>query len=260
MEMSEAGEIRLVPLGGVPEVKKGDRLGRMIAEAASIRNFALADSDVVVVAQKIVSKAEGRVVSLPEVEPSAFALSVAREVCKDPRLVEVILGETRRIVRMDRREEGKGRLIVETRSGLVLANAGVDASNVSGGEDVTLLPQDADRSARGIRDEIREETGRDVAVVISDTVGRPWREGLTDIAIGCFGIKALRDRRGETDTKGLELSATEMAAADQVACAAGILMEKTAAVPVVVARGVDYLRGEEGCGELVRDPALDLFR
>ena len=258
--MSEAGEIRLVPLGGIPEVKEGDPLGAMISEAASRRNFALADSDVVVVAQKIVSKAEGRVVGLPEVEPSAFALSVAREVSKDPRLVEVILGETRRIVRMDRREAGKGRLIVETRSGLVLANAGVDASNVSGGDDVTLLPEDADRSAREIREGIREKTGRDVAVVVSDTVGRPWREGLTDIAIGCFGIKALRDRRGERDSMGLELAATEMATADQVACAAGILMEKSAAVPVVVARGVDYLRGEEGSGELVRDPALDLFR
>lgn len=258
--MSEAGEIRLVPVGGIPEVREGDRLGAMIVEAAARADFELADSDVVVVAQKVVSKAEGRVVNLPSVEPSAFALSVARRVCKDPRLVEVILGETRRVVRMDLREAGKGRLIVETAGGLVLANAGVDASNVSGGEDVTLLPEDADRSARRIRDEIREKTGREVAVVVSDTVGRPWREGLSDIAIGCCGIRALRDLRGETDGRGLSLTATEMAAADQVACAAGILMEKTAAVPAVVVRGVDYLRGEEGSGELVRDPALDLFR
>ena len=142
----------------------------------------------------------------------------------------------------------------------MLANAGVDASNVSGGEDVTLLPLDSDRSAKVIREHIKKETGKDIAVIVSDTVGRPWREGLTDIAIGCCGIKALSDRRGETDTKGLELTATEMATADQVACAAGLLMEKTAAIPVVIARGVDYIRGEGGSGELIRNPAHDLFR
>lgn len=258
--MNETREIRLVPLRGISEVREGDRLGEMIVAAAEAAGFAFADADVVVVAQKVVSKAEGRVVILSEVDPSDFALTVSREVSKDPRLVEVILSETRRIVRMDERRSGKGRLITETRGGLVLANAGVDASNVSGGTSVTLLPLDSDRSAAALRKEIRKKTGKDVAVVVSDTVGRPWREGLVDIAIGCSGLKALSDRRGRTDTKGLELAATEMAVADQVACAAGMLMEKASSVPAVVARGVGFERGEEGCAELVRDPAEDLFR
>ncbi len=258
--MNKTGEIRLVPLRGMPEVKKRDCLGEMILRAAAREEFPLLDGDIVVIAQKVVSKAEGRVVNLSKVKPSGFAVAVSREVSKDPRLVEVILGETRRIVKMDERENGKGRLIVETAGGLVLANAGVDASNVSGGEDVTLLPLDSDHSARGIREHIKREIGKDVAVIISDTVGRPWREGLTDIAIGCCGMRALSDRRGETDTKGLALTATEMATADQVACAAGLLMEKTSAVPVVIARGVGYIRGEGSSQELIRDPAHDLFR
>ena len=258
--MDKTGEIKFVPLRGIPEVKRGDSLGEMILRAAAREEFSFLDGDIVVIAQKVVSKAEGRVVNLSRIEPSGFAVTVSREVSKDPRLVEVILGETRRIVRMDERESGKGRLIVETTGGLVLANAGVDASNVSGGEDVTLLPLDSDRSAGVVRRHIERETGKYVAVIISDTVGRPWREGLTDIAIGCSGIKALSDRRGETDTKGFLLTATEMATADQVACAAGLLMEKTAALPVVIARGVEYIRGEGDSGELIRDPAHDLFR
>ena len=258
--MDKTGEIKFVPLRGIPEVKKEDSLGEMILRAAACEEFSFLNGDIVVIAQKVVSKAEGRVVNLSRVEPSGFAVTVSREVSKDPRLVEVILGETRRIVRMDERESGKGRLIVETTGGLVLANAGVDASNVSGGEDVTLLPLDSDRSAKVIRRHIEQETGKYIAVIISDTVGRPWREGLTDIAIGCSGMRPLSDRRGETDTKGFLLTATEMATADQVACAAGLLMEKTAALPVVIARGVDYIRGEGVSGELMRDPAHDLFR
>ena len=258
--MGKTGEIRLVSFGGIPEVEEGDNLGEMILLAAAGEGFSFLDGDVLVVAQKVVSKAEGRVVSLSRVKPSGFAVTVSREVSKDPRLVEVILGETRRIVRMDERESGKGRLIVETTGGLILANAGVDASNVSGGEDVTLLPLDSDRSAGVVREYIEEETGKNVAVIVSDTVGRPWREGLTDIAIGCSGMRALSDHRGETDAKGLTLTATEMATADQVACAAGLLMEKTAATPVVIVRGVDYIRGEGDSAELIRDPAHDLFR
>ena len=258
--MNGAQEIRLVPLRGIPEVKEGDSIGELILDAASRAGFSFLNGDIAVVAQKVVSKAEGRLAKLSRVNPSDFAVTVAEEVSKDPRLVEVILGETKRIVRMDERVSGKGRLIVETAEGLVLANAGVDASNVSGGEDVTLLPVDSDRSAGVIRDHLKEKTGRDVAVIISDTVGRPFREGLTDIAIGCSGIKALSDRRGEVDSKGLQLVATEMATADQVACAAGLLMEKTSALPVVIVRGVDYIRGEGDSGDLVRDPACDLFR
>ncbi len=258
--MNKTEEIKLIALKGIPEVAEGDSVGEMILSSAAREKISFLDKDVVVVAQKVVSKAEGRVVNLSGVKPSEFAVTVSREVSKDPRLVEVILGETKRIVRMDQREDGKGRLIVETFSGLVLANAGVDTSNVSGGADVTLLPLDSDRSARVIREHIKKETGKDIAVVISDTVGRPWREGLVDIAIGCCGIKALSDHRGKIDTKGFELAATEMATADQVACAAGLLMEKNAAIPSVVVRGVSYIQGKKGSGELIRDPAHDLFR
>ncbi len=258
--MSVLNEIRLFPLKSIPQVTKGDDLSAIILTAASEENFEFVNSDVLVIAQKVVSKAEGRIVNLYEVTPSEFALTVSHEVSKDPRLVEVILRETKRIVRMDQRESGKGRLIVETKGGLVLANAGVDLSNVSGGSHATLLPVDSDRSAALIRRQIKKQIGVDVAVIVSDTVGRPWREGLCDIAIGCCGIKPLSDRRGETDAMGLALMATEMATADQLACAAGMLMDKTASIPVVVVRGILYAHSEQGADKLIRDPITDLFR
>ncbi len=258
--MNISGEVRLFPLNSIPQVKKGDDLGAMILAAVAEENLELLDSDILVIAQKVVSKAEGRIVDLREITPSEFALTVSREVSKDSRLVEVILGETRRIVRMDQREKGKGRLIVETEGGLVLANAGVDLSNVSGGSHASLLPLDSDRSAALIRKQMKKRTGAAVAVIISDTVGRPWREGLCDIAIGCSGIEPLSDRRGEVDAAGFPLAATEMATADQVACAAGILMDKTASIPAVVVRGISYAQSEQGAGRLNRDPAADLFR
>ncbi len=245
---------------GVSLIKPGDCVASEIAAALERSRISLRDGDVLVVAQKIVSKSEGRIVNLRSVTPSAFAGTVAKEVDKDPRLVEVILGQTRRILRMEKTAPDKGRLIVETHSGIVMANAGVDLSNTGAADTVTLLPLNPDSSADTIADKLREKSGAQVAVIISDTAGRPWRQGLVDIAIGCSGIKALADYRGGSDMCGLELTATEMAVADQIAAAAGILMEKDSGCPAVLARGVEFDASRRGSGELLRKPSEDLFR
>lgn len=250
----------LIPVYGIPEIKPKSNLGEIIAASIESEGIKIETKDVIVVAQKIVSKAENRIVNLKKIKPSKFALKLADEISKDPKLVEVILSETKKIIKMDERVSGKGRLIVETVGGLISANAGVDASNVSGGNHVTLLPLDSDKSAALIRKEIKRITKKNIAVIISDTVGRPWRNGLVDIAIGCAGIKPLIDLRGELDSKGLLLVATEMATADQIACAAGLLMEKSEGIPVVIVRGCNYLSGNKGSSALIRDPKEDLFR
>ena len=257
---SASKSISLMPVTGMPEIGQGDDLAVIILKSVSSSGLTIEDGDVVVIAQKIVSKSEGRIVDLGEVEPSDFARTLSKEVSKDPALIEVILSETKKIIKMDQRKPEKGRLIVETRGGVISANAGVDASNVSGGDKVTLLPLDSDRSARGLAEGIESSSGKEVAVIITDTVGRPWREGLVDIAIGCAGIKALKDYRGEKDSMGLELSATEMAIADQIAGAAGLLMEKAGSVPVVLVRGYEFTRSDAGAQELIRNPEDDLFR
>lgn len=252
--------LQIIPVYGIPEIKPKDNLGQIIASAIKNESLDIKSRDIIVIAQKIVSKAENRIVDLKKVKPSNFAEKLSEEISKDPRLLEVILSETTKIIKMDERVSGKGRLIVETIGGLILANAGVDASNVSGGDRVTLLPLDSDNSAKLIRKQIKLITKKNVAIIISDTVGRPWRNGLLDIAIGCSGINPLRDQRGELDSKGLQLVATEMATADQVACAAGLLMEKAEGIPVVIVRGCNYLSGNKGSSDLIRDPKEDLFR
>jgi coenzyme F420-0:L-glutamate ligase / coenzyme F420-1:gamma-L-glutamate ligase len=252
--------ITLIPITGVPEIGVGDDLVQIVSEAASNGGRTIEDGDVLVFAQKIVSKSQGRIVDLNDVKPSDFAQTLSIEVSKDPRLVEVILSETTKIIKMDQRKPDKGRLIVETRGGVISANAGVDASNVSGGDMVTLLPVDSDESARGLADGVNTLLGVEVAVIITDTVGRPWRDGLVDIAIGCAGIRALKDYRGEKDSKGFELNATVMAVADEISSAAGLLMEKAASVPVVIVRGYDFEEADSGARELIRDPEDDLFR
>jgi coenzyme F420-0:L-glutamate ligase/coenzyme F420-1:gamma-L-glutamate ligase len=254
------GSISIIPVPGIPEIKPGDDLVKIVSRALEDNGRSLLDGDIVVFAQKIISKAEDRIVKLSEVEPSPFALTLSREVSKDPRLVEVILGETTKIIRMDQRKPEKGRLIVETRGGVISANAGVDASNVSGGDSVTLLPLDSDLSAAGLAGGFKRESGADVAVIITDTVGRPWREGLVDIAIGCSGMKPLRDYRGGKDSKGLVLSATVMAVADEIASAAGLAMEKSGSIPVVIIRGYVFEKGGGGAREMIRNPEDDLFR
>jgi coenzyme F420-0:L-glutamate ligase/coenzyme F420-1:gamma-L-glutamate ligase len=236
---------------GLPEIHPGDDLAALIVE----RSGSLQSGDVVVVAQKVVSKAEGRIRTLSAVMPSAQATALAEKLDADPRLVQVVLDQTARIVRDDRV------LIVETHQGFVCANAGVDRSNVDGADDVCLLPIDCDASAGALRERIESLTGVQVGVVVSDTFGRPWRMGLVNVALGVAGMPAVLDYRGRPDDFGMPLQATVVAVADELAAAAELLMGKTRRVPVVIARGLDLPEVAAGTGqELVRPSELDLFR
>jgi coenzyme F420-0:L-glutamate ligase/coenzyme F420-1:gamma-L-glutamate ligase len=249
--------IEIIPIPGLPEVKAGDDLAGLIAGAARAAGVALRDGDILVVTQKVVSKAEGRSVDLRSVEPSPLARHIAQRGQKDARQVEVVLRESTRIVRMD---ISRGVIIAETRHGFVCANAGVDASNVPGETMVTLLPVDPDASARQIRDGLRRRTRADVAVVISDTFGRPWRDGLVDVAIGVAGMEALLDLRGRRDTEGKLLKATAIAVADELCSAANLVMGRMDRVPVAVVRGYTYQRAEGSAKRLIRPAHDDLFR
>ena len=250
MTGGQAGGLELHGIEGLPEVASGDDLGRLIAERAA----PLRSGDIVVVAQKVVSKAEGRLRSLAAVAPSPRAQELAEQLHADPRMVQVVLDESVRVVRADRV------LIVETRHGFVCANAGVDRSNVPGADVACLLPEDCDRSAEGLRRRIAEMTGADVGVVISDTFGRPWRVGLCNVALGVAGMPATVDYRGSPDDFGMPLHATVVAVADEIAAAAEMVMGKTRRIPAVVVRGL-ALEGPAGSGqELVRTADLDLFR
>ena len=251
--------IESIPIKRIPEIKEGDNLSQILMDALQSQELELIEKDIIVIAQKIVSKAEGRIVDLNKVKPSPFAEKLGEELLKDPKMVEVILGETRRIVKMQRKTD-TGVLVVENKDGLVLANAGVDASNVSGGNNVTLLPEDSDSSAKKIVEKFKEVLNKDISVIITDTVGRPWREGLTEIAIGSWGINPLKDYRNQKDKEGYELTATLIAIADEIASAAGLLMGKNDSVPVVVVRGYEYDFENVGSKELIRDPRFDLFR
>jgi coenzyme F420-0:L-glutamate ligase/coenzyme F420-1:gamma-L-glutamate ligase len=245
--------VELIAVEGIGEVRAGDSIAERIAPRAG-----LSDSDVVCVSQKIVSKAEGRLRDLTEVEPSARALELAGRLEKDPALVELVLAESRRVVRAEH-----GVLITETHSGLVCANAGIDASNVPGESTVALLPADPDRSARRIRSALIEATGVAIAVIVTDSFGRPWRVGQSEVAIGCAGIDPLDDWRGRSDAVGGELQATAIARADQIAAAADLVRDKTAGVPVVIVRGLDLAidPGDgPGASALQRPAAEDLFR
>jgi len=246
--------ISIIGLEGIPLIRSGDDLGRIIVEAAERQGVGIEDGDVVVVTQKIVSKAEGRLVDLKEIEPSEFAREIADGSGREPEHVEVILRETGRIVTMKR-----GVLIIETKHGFVCANAGVDRSNVEEGL-VCLLPEDPDESARRIRDRIREMTGRETAVIITDTWGRPWRLGQVDFAIGLAGMSPFRDYRGETDTFGYTLNVTNIAVADELASAAELAKGKLSGIPVVIIRGYDYPEGEGCAKDLFRPVEEDLFR
>jgi len=247
--------IQLIAIEGLPEVEPGADLAALICQAARAQATPLADRELLVVSQKIVSKAEGRLVDLSTVVPSPFAREIALEQKRDPRVVELILRESRRIVRMD-----KGLLIVETHHGFVCANAGVDLSNVGGGEVASLLPEDPDISARKIREGIRARAGVEVAVIISDTFGRAWREGLVNVAIGVAGFRPLRSFLGMRDPQGYPLQATVQAIADELAAAADLLFGKLDRVPVAIVRGFPYEPGEGSVQELIRPPDRDLFR
>ncbi len=246
--------IAIHPVEGMPTVRAGDDLAQLICTAAA--PLGLRQGDVLVVCQKIVSKAEGRVVRLADVTPSRFAEHLAAQTeGKDARAIEVILGQTNRVVKMD-----NGRLIVETGPGWVCANAGVDESNCDDADAVILLPDDPDASAQRIRAGIHERTGADVAVIVSDTFGRPFREGLLDVALGIAGMAGLLDLRGTHDRNGKPLHHTVVAEADALAAAAGLVMGKGASVPVALIRGYAVATGAGRGADLVRPRALDLFR
>lgn len=244
----------VIGVEGLPEITRGDDLARLIRESAARQGTPLAARDLLVVSQKIVSKAEGRVVRLSAVTPSPRARAVAAELGRDPRLIEVILAESRRVVRQD-----MGVLIVETHHGWVCANAGVDQSNVDA-DTACLLPEDADRSAQALRERLAALTHLDLAIVVADTFGRPWREGLTNVAVGVAGFRPLKSYLGERDPAGHVLQATILALADELAGAAEPVMGKLKRVPVVIIRGLDWEAGDGSSRELLRDAARDLFR
>jgi coenzyme F420-0:L-glutamate ligase/coenzyme F420-1:gamma-L-glutamate ligase len=244
-------ELRVIALPGIPELEEDDDLGALIVDAAG-RADGLDDGDVVVVAQKAVSKVEGRVVDLHDVEPSPRARELAGDA--DPGRVEVVLRETREVVR-----SRPPLVIAETRHGFVCASAGVDASNAKGPGTLVLLPVDPDASARRLRDRIRDLTGREVGVVVSDSFGRAWRNGTTDVALGAAGLVTLLDLRGTKDAMGYELHSTQIAVADEIAGAAQLVMGKTDGVPAAVVRGLD-VAGEGSGAELVMARERDLFR
>ena len=239
--------VSITPVEGLPEIREGDDLAALIAERAALK-----DGDVLVVAQKVVSKAEGRVVRLAEVVPSEEATKIAGD--SDPRQLEVILRETARIVRVR-----PPLVIAETKHGFVCASAGVDASNAPEPGTVVLLPEDPDASAARLRDRLHEETGAEVGVIVSDSFGRAWRQGTTDVAIGCAGIAPLLDLRGSLDASGYELRSTQIAIVDELAGAAELVMGKAQAVPGAVVRGFAF-EGDGSARELVMPPERDLFR
>ena len=257
LDAKPSAELSLSALADIPLVHEGDNVADLIVNGLAASGLALRDGDIVVIAQKIVSKAEGRVVDLRGVTPSARAQQLAAEVDKDPRLVELVLRESIEVVR-----HRKGVLVVAHRSGIVLANAGIDTSNVAGDEHrVLLLPEDCNRSCRDIRAQLAKRTGVEAGVLIIDSLGRAWRNGTVGVALGAAGIPTLLDLRGTPDLFGRELRATEVGIADEIAAAASLLMGQAAeGTPVVLLRGLDLPATVGSTDDLIRDRALDLFR
>ena len=248
--------VQIIGVKGLPIIKKGDNLAELACDTAERQGIPFQDGDILVVSHVVVSRAEGNVVNLDNMVPSDFAKTFAQEFGKDPALVETILRESRSIVRM-----GDGKLITETKHGLVCANAGVDNSNVPGERNVALLPKNPDSSAQRIRQEIRKLTEKDVAVIVSDTHGRPLREGEINIAIGVAGIRPIRDRRGEKDLFGYVLKVKRTAIADELCSAAELVMgQASEGIPVAIIRGYPYPKSEEAKAiELTRPREKDLF-
>lgn len=248
--------IKIIPITRLPLIKYGDDLGHLICEAAAKQGTPIQDGDIIVVTHVIVSRAEGNVIDLNEVLPSEFAKTIAKEFGKDPRLVEIVLRESKSIIRM-----GNGHLITETKHGFICANAGVDKSNVPGERKVALLPRDPDLSARIIRQRIKEISGKDVAVIISDTHGRPLRNGEINVAIGVAGIKPIRDRRGERDLFGYTLRVKQTAIADELSSAAELVIgQASEGIPVAIIRGYIYEKAENVTAkDLIRPREKDLF-
>lgn len=248
--------IQIIGINGLPIVKGGDDLARLICEAAEKQETQIQNGDVLVVTHVVVSRAEGKIVNLDEVVPSEFAMSIAKQYDKNPAMVEVVLRESKSIKRM-----GDGKLITETKHGFVCANSGVDRSNVPGENIVALLPEDPDASAERIRQEVRRLTGCDVAVIISDTHGRPLREGEINVAIGVAGLNPIRDRRGEKDLFGYVLRVKQTAVADELSSAAELVIgQADEGVPVAIIRGYSYSKSQDAKATmLIRPKENDLF-
>jgi coenzyme F420-0:L-glutamate ligase/coenzyme F420-1:gamma-L-glutamate ligase len=248
--------LTILPVKGIPDIKKGDDLGKLILGKVEDQGDEFQQGDIAVISQKIVSKAEGRVLPLSKIIPSDFAKTIANETGKDPRQVEVVLRESKKIIRMR-----AGHLITETSQGFICANAGVDQSNVGTKRDsVTLLPRDSDVSADRIRKTIHHTTGKDVPVIITDTFGRAWRIGQVNFAIGVAGMKPIHDYRGTKDMYRRTLQVTEIAVADELAAAAELVMNKADRVPVAIVRGYKAHRGRGRVKDLIRPEEFDLFR
>lgn len=249
--------VQVIPVEGLPLIQKGDNLGKLVVEAAKKQSTPLQPHDVVVVTHVVVSKAEGNVVNLDNIKPSPRAFEIAKESNKDPALVEVILQETKEIVRV-----GQNSIITETNSGIICANAGVDRSNVAGDRNVVPLPKNPNASAENIRQEIKRLTGIEVAVIVSDTHGRPFRMGEINIAVGVAGFKPIRDRRGEKDLFGYVLRIKQTAIADELSSAAELVMgQASEGIPAAIVRGYNY-RPDENASDtlLIRPKEKDLFR
>lgn len=252
---AEVGEVRLLPIIVRGEIRPGDSIAERLLQSTRRKRLKFQAGDILVVKHKIVSKAEGRLVDLATIQPSPESVEWAKQHDLDPRVMELALRESRAVIRRK-----NGVLITETQHGFLCANSGVDVSNVDGGRHAVLLPEDADRSASDLRRALKKLIGISVAVIISDTFGRPWREGLTDFAIGIAGMKTLRDDRGRRDAHGYKLKASVEAVADEVACAAGLVCGKLNCAPACIVRGFRYDQGAGGVRELLRPAATDLFR
>ncbi len=248
-------ELRVIPIFLAGEIQPGDWLADKLIQALRQQNGSFARGDILVVKHKVVSKSEGCVVNLETVQPSASTLKWARKYCLNPRVIELALRESKRVIRRK-----NGVLITETRHGFICANSGVDVSNVDGGRHALLLPCDPDRSARALHREIKKRTGLDIPVLITDSFGRAWREGLVDFCIGIAGMKALRDDRGQRDPHGYTLHASLEAVADELACAAALVCGKLNRTPACIIRGLEYKRAAGRVGNLLRTAKKDLFR
>jgi len=249
------GEICILPIAVGGEIRAGDSLCATLLAAARSLRLRFQDGDILVVKHKVVSKAEGALVALDEIRPSPASRAWARRYGLDARVRELAVRESSRVVRRKRNV-----LITETRHGFICANSGVDVSNVDGGRHAVLLPVDPDRSAAKLRRELKKQLGIEIAVIVSDSFGRPWREGLTEVAIGVAGMRPLLDYRGRRDPHGYSLHATVDAVADELACAAGLVCGKLARTPACIIRGYPYHRGIGGARELIRHAQNDLFR
>jgi coenzyme F420-0:L-glutamate ligase / coenzyme F420-1:gamma-L-glutamate ligase len=248
--------LSIIPLTGIGEIQPGDNLAQLLGEALRRAGIAIVPFDVLVVAQKVVSKAENRFVDLNEVRPSPEAIRLAAVTRKDPRLVELVLGESTEVLRSK-----PDVLIVRHRMGYVMANAGIDRSNVGGADRVLLLPENPDASAGALRSSLATLLGTEMGIVICDSFGRPWRKGVTNVALGSAGLPALIDRRGESDRNGRRLEVTEVAFADLIASAAGLVMgEGAEGVPAALLRGLAWTASDRSASSLIRPLAEDLFR